>query len=247
MANRKTRTWLLLRGLTRGRGHWADFPNLLQSKFPEDQIIFLDLLGNGENHDKISPWRISEHVEFLREEIRKKPIQGALQVVAISLAAMIVVEWMKMYPQEIEKAYLINTSLRGSGAIYERMRPENYLKLAQIFQDLSPLEREKLVLQITSRNLEAQEKWVSAFANFSSNHPVQLQNFFRQLAVAAQAKLPNKNPGSVKIIISKNDNFVNSNCGLKIANTWGISAIVHPWAGHDLTLDDPKWVVDKLD
>jgi len=244
--NNRSRTWLLLRGLTRGQGHWGNFPELLQARYPNDKVILLDLPGNGaENHFQ-SPWHLRDYVEFLRDRLKDQKFEGELHVLAVSLGAMTVIEWMKNYPHEITQSCLINVSLKGSGHFYERLLPNNYPKLLKALKIKNTHEREKLILEMTSRNVEAQQKWLSSFAEYSEKYPVHKENLVRQLTAALRAETPEQSPGKVKIFISRNDNFINSVCGFRIAEEWGISPLVHSWGGHDLTLDDPEWVVNHL-
>jgi hypothetical protein len=35
-------------------------------------------------------------------------------------------------------------------------------------------------------------------------------------------------------------------CTLAIQKKWGGSLAIHPSAGHDITLDEPRWVADRL-
>ncbi len=243
----KDRNWLLLRGLTRGCGHWADFPDKLNERFPKDRILLLDLPGNGKAHQQQSPWQLRSYVEFLRESLKDLSVSGELRIVAVSLGAMVSLEWMKIHPKEITKGFFINTSLKGSGRIYDRLRPENYLALLKVLKMKDVKQREELILRMTSRNLAAQEKHLGPFAEFSSRYPVQAQNFLRQLVAASQATITEKKPGDLELLVSVHDNFINSRCSFNIARRWGIEPRIHPWAGHDISLDDPDWVVGQLD
>jgi hypothetical protein len=36
--------------------------------------------------------------------------------------------------------------------------------------------------------------------------------------------------------------MVDPNCTQAIGRRWSLQHETHPWAGHDLTLDDPRWV-----
>lgn len=241
------RTWLLLRGLTRGQGHWGEVPKKLQEHFPRDRVLLLDLPGNGEKFQESSPWTLRGYVDFLRRQMQEQNVVGELRILAVSLGGMVALEWMKLYPNEIKKAFLINTSLRGSGAFHERLRPQNYAQLLKVLSLKNVQEREKLILAMTSRNLQAQEKHLENFTNFSKKYPVNLSNFFRQLTAAAQARLEDKAPGDIILFISSHDNFINSKCSYTMARKWGIKAHTHPWAGHDLSLDDPDWLIQHLD
>jgi len=40
--------------------------------------------------------------------------------------------------------------------------------------------------------------------------------------------------------------LVKSSASRRIAERWKVPLIEHPQAGHDLSLDDPQWIVDLL-
>jgi len=50
----------------------------------------------------------------------------------------------------------------------------------------------------------------------------------------------------VLILSSKQDRLVHVSCSLAIASRWKCPAQLHPMAGHDLVLDDPNWVIEKV-
>jgi hypothetical protein len=41
---------------------------------------------------------------------------------------------------------------------------------------------------------------------------------------------------------SLGDRMVDPACTQAIAREWNVTPKTHPWAGHDLPLDDPEWV-----
>ena len=47
--------WILLRGLTRERAHWGDFPERLRAAFPGQQFHLVDLPGTGIHYREASP------------------------------------------------------------------------------------------------------------------------------------------------------------------------------------------------
>jgi hypothetical protein len=42
---------------------------------------------------------------------------------------------------------------------------------------------------------------------------------------------------------SLGDRMVAPACTEAIAKRWNVESKTHPWAGHDLPLDDPEWVI----
>jgi len=48
------------------------------------------------------------------------------------------------------------------------------------------------------------------------------------------------------LFVSENDHFVSSSCSKNLAKSWGCELHIHPWAGHDLPLDDPDWIIEHL-
>jgi alpha-beta hydrolase superfamily lysophospholipase len=42
------------------------------------------------------------------------------------------------------------------------------------------------------------------------------------------------------------DRLVDPRCSRALAARWGAELHVHPHAGHDLPLDEPEWLVDRL-
>ena len=50
--------WIFLRGLTREATHWGGFPEDFGRALPSEQVILLDLPGNGQLHLVRSPLSI---------------------------------------------------------------------------------------------------------------------------------------------------------------------------------------------
>jgi pimeloyl-ACP methyl ester carboxylesterase len=240
------RSWIFLRGMVRGRGHWADFPDQFQKKFPNDKIELLDLPGNGERGAELSPLNISDFVPLIRE--KSVAIQNGQKVhcLALSLGAMVACSWMQKYPEDFVKTYLVCTSTSQYCAFYERFRPINYLKVSPLLIARSPRMQEKIILSMISNNKVRQKEVLAKLEQYSAQYPIRPINFFRQLRAAAKATFPTQNPGTVQLIGSWGDRLVSPNCTPKIAQAWGVEAKMHPWSGHDIPIDDPQWLLEQL-
>lgn len=240
---KSNRQWLLLRGLTRGQFHWCDFPEKLKQKFPDDEVLMIDLPGNGFRFQEKSPLKVLDYTQDIRQKFQNK---GALQVIAVSMGAMITLDWLSRFPEEIQKAYLVNTSVKGLAPFYQRLKPTNYPEIVKALLQ-SKLEQEKTVLKITSNNIEVQKKVLFTFEKMARQYPVSPANLFRQLVASGSFQVPEKLPAEkIQLFYSEYDRLVSCENTKALAKHLNIHAEKHPWAGHDLVLDDPDFLLSKL-
>ncbi|MNJ94664.1 2-succinyl-6-hydroxy-2,4-cyclohexadiene-1-carboxylate synthase [compost metagenome] len=240
------RNWILLRGLARGRGHWGSFAQKMAERFSEDRFEFLDLPGNGERNEEESPLAIADYVKDLRARSEFVKNGENFHILALSLGAMIAVEWIKEYPHEVKKAYLACTSSSNFSSFYERFRPVNYLKAGQMILAKEAAGKEKVILHMIANNKERIDAEFLTMETYSRQYPVKERNMIRQLFAASQYRFPSQAPGDIQLIGSFGDRLVSPNCTLNIAKKWELKANMHPWAGHDIPIDDPQWLIEHL-
>lgn len=240
-------TWVFLRGLIRQHRHWEDFPARFQTAFPEAAIILLDLPGNGDLHDHESPSSIAGMVTSVREQLRRRNVHSPVNVLALSLGAMTAIEWMERHPCDVERAVLINTSLRGMSTFTERLRPENYPDILKSLIFNSALERERLILDISTNLYTDKAALAEKWLGYAKAQPTSRMNGVRQLFAAATYTAPAARPHEhVLILQSLGDHLINPVCSTRIADKWRWPLAAHPTAGHDLTLDDGDWVIAQI-
>ena len=240
----KTNNWIFLRGLTRGKGHWGYFPEQFKKYFPDAQIEFLDLPGNGDRHAELSPLHMRDYVEDLRlhSQLLK---QGPVNLFSISLGSMIAVSWQDLYPQDIGTTVLINTSYRGI-APWKRFNLAAMAYFARVPMVKSAWMKEDLISRVVCNNDENRKKSLPLLVEQTSRSPFQVQNFFRQIYAAAMANFPQKNRSEVILFASEKDRLVSPLCTRKIAQIWDVPVFYHPTAGHDLPIDDPEWILNNM-
>jgi len=244
----KVKTWVLLRGLTREHRHWEDFPEKLQRCFPGTQVITPDLPGNGDHADVISPSSIRDMMLFLRKDIASTIASGPVHIIALSMGAMVAIEWMKSYPQECAASVLINTSLKGISPFYHRLRPENYYRILYSLLAGNSDGREKTILQMTSNIYPNTEQLLQRWVFYAEENTVLPANALRQLLAASRYRSPRVKPDvPILLLSSKNDKLVNSKSSVSLAQNWLLPIETHLLAGHDLPLDDGDWVCQKID
>lgn len=239
-------TWIFLRGLTRERRHWGDFVAQFQQGVTGSRVVALDLQGNGQLYQEASPLCVHEMVTHCRQQLIHLDIKPPYSLLAMSLGAMVAVDWSSRYPEEITTNVLINTSMRPFSPFYQRLRPANYgalLKLA--FSDATSEAWERTVLRLTS-NL-ASDGILPHWTSMRKERPVSRANALRQLIAAAGFRAPETRPPTPTLILaSEKDHLVSIECSKALAKHWHCALRVHTSAGHDLTLDDGPWVATQV-
>jgi pimeloyl-ACP methyl ester carboxylesterase len=105
-------TWILLRGLTREGAHWGSFARDLSDALEGARIVTLDLPGNGASYRRRSPITVQRLIEQSRVEIEENGLHPPFNLVAMSLGAMVAVEWVATYPAELRRCVLIGLWVR---------------------------------------------------------------------------------------------------------------------------------------
>ncbi len=245
-----TTPWIFLRGLTRESRHWGGFIGQFEAAMPGCRVITLDFPGNGRLHQQRSPTRVQDMTQSCRAQLRERRIEPPYRLLAMSLGAMVAVDWSSRYPGEIEAQVLINTSLRPFNPFYERLRPANYgalLKLAVL--GASPDAQERTILRLTSNHAGTQgtEMVLPHWLALRQSNPVSRINAIRQLVAAARFCAPQIRPAAATLVLaSAQDRLVSVACSQALATHWQCGLRIHPSAGHDLPLDDGPWVAAEV-
>lgn len=238
--------WILLRGLTREARHWGDFPAQLAEALPGSQVLTFDLPGNGARHSERSPATVEAMADGC--EVQRAGLGEAVNVIAMSLGAMVAVAWAQRHPGALRSAVLINTSLRPFSPIHHRLRPAHYPALLRLALGATPRQWEETVLRLTSRHAgtpraELLEQWLS----YRSDCPVSRANALRQLWAASRYRAPPEPPALPLLLLSSaQDGLVDPRCSAALARAWHCPLRQHPTAGHDLPLDDGPWVLSQV-
>lgn len=241
-------TWVLLRGLTRESGHWGAFAGLLQQRHPGARIVTLDLPGNGSINNQPSPIRIEAMTQRCRDHLRAQGLAPPYRLLAMSMGAMVAMDWAARAPRELAGCVLINTSLGRFSPWYQRLRPINYPRLLALALTPDPVARERAILRLTSRNAAAAAEVLDDWTRLRRARPVSAANALRQLLAAARYRAPVTPPAvALLVLASRGDRLVDSRCSQELARRWQTGIALHPSAGHDLTLDDAAWVADQID
>jgi pimeloyl-ACP methyl ester carboxylesterase len=239
--------WIFLRGLTRDSRHWGDFPARFAQRIGAAPVL-LDLPGNGAYNQQDSPASVAVMAQWCRDELQARGHQPPYQLLAMSLGAMVAVAWAQAWPQELQRAVLINTSLHPYSRFYQRLRPRNYRKLLSLalhWQDAARCEA--TVLRMTSRHQPRTQAVLPDWVCFREQQAVSRANALRQLLAATRYRAPALKPAPPLLLLaSTQDQLVDVRCSRVLAQAWGCALHEHPSAGHDLPLDDGDWLAEQV-
>lgn len=246
MTKNPIKKWILLRGLSREARHWGDFPSLLEEKAKAD-VYSIEIPGAGKKNKETSPLSIDEYTHLLRKEFLtlQKKSNEPWGIIAMSLGGMITLNWLSHYPDDFSKAIIINTSSRSVCPPWKRMRLKALLGLAgTLFKPA--YEKEKTILEVTTTKRPIDEKTIFKHVTYSKECPISIKNTIRQIFAASVFTLPQSISVPMKFIAGKKDKLAATECSEKIAKYYNSPLIEHPEAGHDLSLDDPKWLIEQI-
>ncbi len=241
----EARRWIFLRGLGRHSHHWGEFVSSFKRRFPLWSVELLDLAGNGTEAERESFLRIESYMTDVRS--RSKSAQmGPVSILSISMGAMVAADWADKFPGEISELVMINTSSCGESRFYERIRPQNLLRMAQLFRRRSDLSyREKAILEMTARDLPHLEQQAELQSHLI---PTKADNFLRQMLASSQFRFGPQKPNTrLLLLAAQDDHLVNPVCSQRLAERWQTPLVMHPHGDHDLPLVDGPWILDQIE
>ncbi len=248
MNNPIGKNWILLRGLARESAHWGAFIPQLQAAFPDATITLLDLPGTGRFYLDVSPSSIPAIVEQVRhqaaaQDLLKQPVT----LLALSLGGMVAWEWLRSYPKDICTATLMNTSFSNLSPFYQRLRWQIYQDFIAMMKTREVYQREVQIMQLTSNRTNQGDTLPLQWQKIQQEHPISLINSVRQIIAAARYKPSDLKPHQPVLLLNGGeDRLVSPACSEAIQQHYQLELRRHPWAGHDLTLDDGDWVIAQL-
>lgn len=240
------RSWIFIRGLSRGQGHWADFLSIFAERFPNDEVECLDLPGNGSRFREASLLSTTEIARDLRARSRFIADGKKVYLMGHSLGGMVAVEWMKLYPEDIIHLVLVNTSAKNLGSPLARFNFRHLPRLPRLMTAADAFTHERITLSIIANNADRVKELLPKMASYTAAHPVRWSNTLRQLFAASRSVFPDQPTVPTTLIVGGKDRLVSCENSLNLGRRWKIDCRVHPWAGHDLAVDDPQWLVEQL-
>lgn len=239
-------TWLLLRGLGRETRHWGHFATTLaQAGF---LVRMLDLPGMGSERDRHS----LPSIEAITDDIRGRWLKerGHAQdarsagLLAVSLGGMVALDWAARYPEDFQRAVIINTS-SSLNPFYQRMRPAALLDLLSTMLKSKRQAQEGIHARVCNSDAKREET-LRLWARIEESAPLKTGELLRQVIAAARFRPPQHIQIPLLFLASSRDRLVDPECSRSLARLYSAPLLMHPWGGHDLPLDDADWIVGRV-
>jgi pimeloyl-ACP methyl ester carboxylesterase len=238
-------TWVFLRGLTREARHWGDFPARFRAVFGQElapgDLLLPDLAGNGRRYLEPSPSRVEDIMESCRADLARRGHPPPYHLLALSLGGMVALSWAARHPEECCGAVLISTSLRPWCPFNERLRPAIWPTVLALMTTAGET-RERAILHLTSGRAAELSGLVPVWSGYARECPVSRANTLRQLMAASRFSCRERPAVPLLFLAGGRDRMVHPHCSQTVAQAWRAGFSLHPWAGHDLPLDDGDWV-----
>lgn len=236
----------MLRGLAREKRHFGDFPSTFERLLPGQRAFPMDLVGFGALSREPVPWTLAEIVEELRARfLRERPDQGPWSIFAISLGGMVALEWAARHPQDFARVVVANTSAGDQSSLFERFQPVMWPKLPGLLLG-DALARERTILEVTVNSAIDKNALAQTWRGYFEERQPSRHAFVRQIVAAARSRLPARVEPPLLVLTSKADRLVSWKCSQRIADKLGARLEVHEEAGHDLSLDAPTWICERI-
>lgn len=241
------KNWVWIRGLARESGHWGEYFELFKKSFPEARVSFLDLPGAGDNRHLEPGFSLSDTLTQLRSQMQKRIGAEKFTLFSVSMGAMLAMEWMNQYPEDIEACVLVNSSSGEHSSIHHRLRLQAYPLFLKALSASDTRKREMAILELVSNNVEKRKAVLSDWVKIAKNRPMKYSSVLKQLFSAARYRPPRKLESlPTLLLVSLGDRMVEPQCSYDLGKAYSWEVKSHPWAGHDLTLDDPEWVINAM-
>jgi pimeloyl-ACP methyl ester carboxylesterase len=189
-----------------------------------------------------------QRLPFARAVEPKPARERDWSVIGLSLGGMVALELCWLLPHRFAQGVIINASARIS-APSARLERSALRPLGKVLLAADALEREARLLELTSElPLAERRRCAQRAAELGPRGRVPGSTLLGQLCAAARFAPPP--PGSISAALcflgSRRDRLVSARCSRDLALHYGAAHLEHPWAGHDLPLDDPAWVCQQI-
>lgn len=240
--------WVLIRGLSRETRHWGQFLEKLKEYYPQSKITVMELPGVGTKYQEKSETSIEGFARALRPDFLKlkKENPGEYGIIAVSMGGMIAMNWVDLYPNDFKAIVIVNSSAGNLSGLFERLSPKAIGKILQLFFSNNLIQREKVILELTTGMKKITPELVQKWASFGEQYPLKRSVFLKQIYAASRFIVPKKMPIPLLILAGEQDQLCLPTCSKILGKHFACPLVLHPSAGHDLPLDDPDWMAKKI-
>lgn len=226
---------VLIRGGLGECFYWDYFKKIVEQRLNR-QVLLLDIAVFAPFDKTVD---IVDMVRYFRQQLLEVTHQENCHLMGLSFAAPVVLRWQMLYPDEVISCSLMNPILLDHPFRWQIKSLWYFLKL----------------LATTVFPGNTRQRWFHYHSAWPLLHdqlpevsdpPVTLTQlislfgiFFKESSIS-QPLVP------IQLLVSRQDRLINNQVSYKLAELFKLPLFPHLSAGHDLALDDPRWVCEKL-
>jgi pimeloyl-ACP methyl ester carboxylesterase len=240
--------WLLLRGLIREQRHWKAFPDVFSATVDGSKVFCLDHPGIGTEQDRPSPQSIAGIMADVRRRwlALRDAHPGDWGLYSVSLGSMVGLLWAQNHPEDFRALVVTGTSVANLSPFHHRFQLPNLPLIPRIFVTEDLYVRERAILQATTSGRTPIDDLARENAEFALALPRLRHTGLSQIYAAGRLKLAPAMPVPLLVLNALGDRLVDPRCSARLAAHFKAPLHSHPWAGHDVPLEDPEWVCTRV-
>jgi pimeloyl-ACP methyl ester carboxylesterase len=237
--------WLFLRGLSREQRHWGSFPEVFARKVAGARVHCLDLPGAGTERDRASPASIDAITADVRARWLALRAEDAepWALLAMSLGGMVAMAWCAAHPGDFARLVLAGTSAGDLSPPWRRFDLRIVPDALRALMERDPARREARILSFTTALVADRAAVAAEWARYP---PMGRANVLRQLHAARVFRAPARIEVPALVIAGGRDALADPSCSRLLASHLGAPFALHPDAGHELSLDAPDWLAERV-
>jgi hypothetical protein len=159
---------------------------------------------------------------------------------------MLTMQWCAEHPDDFARAVLINTSAANLSVPWRRLDVRVLPDMVRAMTSRDRLARQRRILRMTTRMVDDVDAVAERWAELQDDAPVARLTVLRQIWASSRFRAPERLKPAVLVLAGAKDPLCDPSCPSRLAERFAAPLEVHPHAGHDLPLDAPEWVADRI-
>jgi len=188
---------------------------------------------------------VDSFAEDLLRHRQTLPSSWRIAVFGLSLGGMVALKAGCYQPDAFCQVIAANASAASLTPFWRRLKWDNLVR--HLLPCIRHRSAEQLILSLTSRRHSTDQELLQQWQDYRQAHHCGYGNLLRQLWAAFQFELPAP-PASLPILVlaARQDQLVDPQSSVALANQLGCSLAWVDDAGHDLTLDQPGQTIMQI-
>ncbi|MFM2475694.1 alpha/beta fold hydrolase [Celerinatantimonas sp. MCCC 1A17872] len=226
---------VLIRGLLGEHYYWQHFQQMLEQTL-QRKVILVSLREQLSSQTQSS----AALVETFRDLLYSQTQSHQCHVVSLSLGANAALYWQQQFSDEVKSVTLINPLVIDKT---QRWHPLLWWLLSKIV----------VLSMFTSSH---SKRWFKRLSAWPGLHPELIEQpsalslhswqLVKQFKLFIKASCSFSPKVALQLLVSRHDHWISASLSYRLAAIWQAPLFPHLSGGHDLALDDPRWVCEKL-